>query len=78
MQSPAPELLISAQPGYFLSTMLKVKVLTEYDYQNKQLGHNLRFRYHKMEGSDLYIVLNENLNTNILPGILTPQLQVPD
>jgi hypothetical protein len=57
--------LISGRLSLFFSSKLNVKLLTQYDYQNRQWGTNLRLLYNPREGTDLYFVVNENLNTDI-------------
>lgn len=64
--------LLSAKLGYFLSAKLNLKLLTQYDSENRQFGTNLRFRYNPREGTDLYFVLNQNLNMNSNSSNLSP------
>jgi len=64
--------LFSAKLGYFLTTRLNLKLLTQYNSESRKFGSNLRLRYNPREGTDLYFVLNQNLNTNINSGNLSP------
>jgi hypothetical protein len=70
--------LLSAKLGYFLSTKLNLKLLTQYDSESRQFGANLRFRYNPREGTDLYFVVNQNMNTNTSASNLVPQPPVLD
>jgi hypothetical protein len=56
--------LLRFDASYFLSSEISVKLLTQYDDLNNQLSSNLRFRYNPREGTDLYIVFNQGLNSN--------------
>ena len=47
-----------------ISTKFSVKLLSQYDQLNYAVSSNLRIRYNPYEGTDLYIVLNQGLNTN--------------
>lgn len=70
--------LLSAKLGYFLSTNLNLKLLTQYDSDGRRFGANLRFRYNPREGTDLYFVLNQNMNTNTSASNLIPHPPVSD
>ncbi len=70
--------LLSARLGYFLSTKLNFKLLTQYDSESRQFGANLRFRYNPREGTGLYFVVNQNTNSNISAGNLSPHPPVLD
>ena len=50
--------------SYYFSTGLSVKMLSQYDQVNNLLTSNLRIRYNPREGTDLYIVFNQGLNSN--------------
>jgi len=56
--------LVRFNASYFLSSQVSVKLLTQYDDLNNQLSSNLRFRYNPREGTDLYIVFNQGMNSN--------------
>jgi len=56
--------LLRFDASYFLSSVISVKLLTQYDDLDNQLSSNLRFRYNPREGTDLYIVFNQGLNSN--------------
>ena len=60
-QSNLMRLIVS----YYFSTRFSVKMLSQYDQLNNLLTSNLRFRYNPREGTDLYIVFNQGLNSNI-------------
>ncbi len=47
-----------------LSTKFSASVFIQYDSTVDQATANLRFRYNPKEGNDLYLVINEGLNTN--------------
>jgi hypothetical protein len=55
--------LVSANIAYFFSSKLSVKILTQYEDLSNQITSNLRIRYNPREGTDLYIVINQGLNT---------------
>ena len=57
---------------------MNLKLLAQYDSESRQFGGNLRFRYNPREGTDLYFVLNENLNTNTSSGNFSPHLPILD
>lgn len=50
---------------FSLNQHLSVQTLIQYDNINRNFLSNLRFRYNFREGNDLWIVYNENLNTDI-------------
>jgi len=56
--------LLRFNASYYFSSQVSVKLLTQYDDLNNQLTSNLRFRYNPREGTDLYIVFNQGLNSN--------------
>lgn len=53
------------------SARTSIKALVQYDDFSDSFGSNIRFRYNPREGTDLYIVLNQNINTlrtPLVPG----------
>jgi hypothetical protein len=70
--------LLSAKLGYFISTKFNLKLLAQYDSESRQFGANLRFRFNPIEGTDLYFVVNQNLNTKISSSNLIPHPPVLD
>ena len=46
-----------------LNTQVSLNAFVQYSSANDRLSTNLRFRYNFREGSDLWLVYNENLNT---------------
>ncbi len=70
--------LVNGKFALIPSTKFSIKVLAQYDYQSSQFGGNLRLRYNPREGTDLYFVVNENLNTNVNDSHLSPQPPVLD
>lgn len=48
-----------------LDQHLSLQTLIQYDNINRSFLSNIRFRYNFREGNDLWIVYNENLNTDI-------------
>lgn len=52
------------------SAKASIKALIQYDDYSDTFGSNFRFRYNPREGTDLYIVLNQGVNT-----IRTPYFQ---
>lgn len=50
---------------FSLDQHLSLQALVQYDNLNRSFLSNLRFRYNFREGNDLWIVYNENLNTDI-------------
>ncbi len=59
---------------YNLSTKISLKVYTQFDDLSNLVSSNLRFRYNPAEGTDLFIVLNQGLNTD--RARLDPRLPV--
>ena len=49
---------------YNLSTKISLKVYTQFDDLSNLVSSNLRFRYNPVEGTDLFIVFNQGLNSN--------------
>jgi hypothetical protein len=56
--------LVRLNIAYFFSSKVSVKLLTQLDDLSNQVTSNLRFRYNPKEGTDLYIVFNQDLNTD--------------
>ena len=52
------------------------QILSKYDPLNHAISGNLRFRYNPREGTDLYVVFNQGLNTDRTR--LDPHLPVVD
>ncbi|MBK6840465.1 MAG: hypothetical protein IPG90_20960 [Bacteroidetes bacterium] len=50
--------------SYYLSTKFSVKLFTQYEDISNEVSSNLRIRYNPKEGTDLFIVFNQGLNTN--------------
>jgi hypothetical protein len=59
-----------------LSSKTSLNSYVQYDTRSDQLGWNLRFRYNPTEGTDLYVVYNQNANTN--RNALQPRLPFTD
>ena len=57
--------LIRLRISYIFSTKVSLKVYTQFDDVNHAISSNLRFRFNPREGTDLYIVINQGLNTNV-------------
>ena len=57
--------LVSLNLSVFFSSKLSVKLLSQYDNLSNSLGSNLRLRYNPREGTDLYIVYNSGMNTQL-------------
>jgi hypothetical protein len=62
--------------AYFFSSKVSVKLLSQFDDLSNQVTSNLRIRYNPREGTDLYLVFNQGLNTDRTR--LTPHLPVID
>ncbi|MDP9229552.1 MAG: carbohydrate binding family 9 domain-containing protein, partial [Bacteroidota bacterium] len=56
--------LLRINIAYFFSSKFSVKLFTQLDDLSKQVTSNLRIRYNPQEGTDLYIVFNQGLNTD--------------
>lgn len=54
--------------GTALSRTLSAQALVQYNSSGKVVAPNIRIRYNPKEGSDLFIVYNEAMNTDLLPG----------
>lgn len=57
------QVLYSAKFNYFFSSALSLKAFLQYDNLSETVGTNLRFRYNPDESTNLYIVFNQNINT---------------
>ncbi len=57
--------LVSLNLYLFLSSKFSIKLLSQYDNLSNSLGSNLRLRYNPCEGTDLYIVYNSGMNTQV-------------
>ena len=64
--------LLRLNIAYFLSSKLSIKLFSQFDDLSNQLTSNLRIRYNPKEGTDLYVVLNQGVNssrTRLLPHL---------
>ena len=50
---------------FALNTQVSLQLLSQYNYQQKRVGTNARFRYHFSEGHNLWIVYSEINNTRL-------------
>ncbi|HXL55539.1 MAG TPA: hypothetical protein VN958_04730, partial [Chitinophagaceae bacterium] len=66
--------LLRLNIAYFFSSKISVKLLSQLDDLSNQVTSNLRIRYNPQEGTDLYIVFNQGVNTD--RARLTPHLPV--
>jgi opacity protein-like surface antigen len=57
-----------------LSVKFSASVLVQYNGADDTLGANLRFRYNPREGTDVYIVYNDGINTDRLGKAPAPPL----
>ncbi|MCB0278809.1 MAG: hypothetical protein KDD94_04860, partial [Calditrichaeota bacterium] len=57
--------LYTAKIKYNLNKSMSLNAYLQLDYNRKELGSNLRFRYNFSEGNDLFLVYNQLLNTDI-------------
>jgi hypothetical protein len=57
--------LVRLSASYYFSSKVSFKVLSQYDELNRTISSNLRFRYNPREGTDLYVVFNQGLNTDV-------------
>ncbi len=55
--------LYSTKLNYFFSSEISLKAFLQYDNLSETLGSSLRLRYNPNEGTNLYIVFNQNINT---------------
>ena len=66
--------------NYAFSPTTSLKALMQYDNVSESLGSNIRLRYNPIEGTDFYLVYNQNYNTNrfteipVLPAIQNQSL----
>lgn len=51
---------------YMIDTRLSVASLLQYNSQMKNFSGNIRFRYNPSEGNDLFIVYNDDINTDLM------------
>lgn len=58
--------LIRISFSYLMSVRFSIKLFAQYDNLSRSIGSNLRFRYNPKEGTDLYIVVNRDTNSNRL------------
>ncbi|HET8962355.1 MAG TPA: DUF5916 domain-containing protein [Chitinophagales bacterium] len=58
--------LIRLNISCYLSSKISIKLFTQYDDISDKVSSNLRFRYNPVEGTDLYIVFNQDVNTELL------------
>lgn len=56
--------LIRLKLAYNFSTKFSIKLFVQYDDLDNQVSSNFRIRYNPREGTDLYVVLNQGLNSN--------------
>ncbi|MEO8086269.1 MAG: DUF5916 domain-containing protein [Bacteroidota bacterium] len=68
--------LVSANISVFFSSKFSIKLLSQYDNLSNSVGSNLRIRYNPHEGTDLYIVYNSGMNTQL--NRLDPHLPLID
>jgi len=57
--------LLRLRISYIFSTKVSIKLYMQFDDVNHTISSNLRFRYNPREGTDLYIVINQGLNTDV-------------
>lgn len=50
---------------YSFTIQTSFNMLMQYDNVSKTVGANFRFRYNPIEGTDLYVVYNPNINTQL-------------
>jgi uncharacterized protein DUF5916/cellulose/xylan binding protein with CBM9 domain len=68
--------LVRLSASYYFSSKVSFKILSQYDPSNDAISSNLRFRYNPREGTDLYVVFNQGLNTD--RSRMDPHLPVVD
>lgn len=56
--------LVRLNLSYYFSSKFSVKLFTQYEDLSNEVSSNLRLRYNPKEGTDLFIVFNQGLNTN--------------
>ena len=59
------KVILNSKFNYSFSTKTSVKLLSQYDHEERQILSNLRFRYNPVEGTDLYIVYNQHYNSEL-------------
>ena len=57
--------LVRLSASYYFSSKVSFKILSQYDELNRVVSSNFRCRYNPREGTDLYIVFNQGLNTDV-------------
>jgi hypothetical protein len=57
--------LFKLRLSYIFSTKVSVKIFTQYDNVSHLVSGNFRFRYNPHEGTDLYFIINQGLNTEL-------------
>ena len=65
MLHPNKTNLVRLKIAYLISTKLSIKIYTQYDDLGHTITGNFRFRYNPREGTDLYVVVNRGLNTDL-------------
>ncbi|HNP48395.1 MAG TPA: DUF5916 domain-containing protein [Bacteroidia bacterium] len=56
--------LVRLNVSYYFSPKFSVKLFTQYEDISNEISSNLRVRYNPQEGTDLYVVFNQGLNTD--------------
>ena len=54
----------SAKATFMFSNSLSASLFVQYNNYSEEVATNFRLRYNPKEGNDLYIVYNDNMNTN--------------
>jgi hypothetical protein len=57
--------LVAARLTYCFTAQTSFNLLGQYDNVSRTIGVNLRFRFNPKEGTDLYIVYNPSMNTEL-------------
>lgn len=68
--------LVRLSASYYFTSKVSFKILSQYDHLSHGVSSNIRFRYNPREGTDLYVVFNQGLNTDRTR--LDPHLPVVD
>lgn len=68
--------LVRLSVAYIFSTKFSLKLYTQFDDLSNVVSSNLRFRYNPKEGTDLYIVIDQGLNSSL--DRLNPHLPLLD
>ena len=61
-------ILSRVRVGTAVSRNLTASAFVQHNSSDHTLAPNVRIRYNPREGSDLYLVYNEEVNTSLLPG----------